>query len=329
MITEVHIQNYRSIVDQRVKLHPFTLIVGQNGAGKSNFLRCLSELAKGAIHMQHGDKEAYYQLEKHYNHTSLPQRFSLLSERNPITVFEEGNSVKPLSAFSPPGIIASRWSSFSDKPSIFQINPKLIGQPEPVVKQPQIHADGAGSVQILEGLKTGDREDLFNEIQRVFCELIPEVEKISFVPVDGGKRIQVREKHIDKPILLSELSEGTRLVLTILTILHQENAPNVIGLEDIDRGLHPRLYEQVIQLCRRITEEKGVQIIATTHNPYLVDQFKGHEEAVLIVEKTNGETTFTPLSERIAKFNDVDDEDMPLGEMWYQGLVGGVPKLAY
>ena len=69
--------------------------------------------------------------------------------------------------------------------------------------------------------------------------------------------------------------------------------------------------------------EGGPQIIATTHNPYLVDQFKGRESAVIVVEKEHGETTFTTLAEKLAH---LDPGEEPLGSLWYSGFVGGVPQ---
>ena len=50
---------------------------------------------------------------------------------------------------------------------------------------------------------------------------------------------------------------------------------------------------------RTVTREKGVQIIATAHNPYLVDEFLDHEDAVLLVEKEDGESTITSLADRL------------------------------
>lgn len=72
-----------------------------------------------------------------------------------------------------------------------------------------------------------------------------------------------------------------------------------------------------------MVEEKGIQIIATTHNPYMVDQFKDDEEAVLIVEKTGGESTITTLAERLEK--NESHEEGALGALWFGGFVGGVP----
>ncbi len=207
---------------------------------------------------------------------------------------------------------------------VYAIDPRKAGSAESLVENPEVREDGSGMVQVLDALKTGDREDLFNTIEAKLKTYIPEIEKLSFVSGSDGKRLQVREKNIDKPIPVSELSDGTRIVLTILTIIYQEHPPSIICLEEIDRGLHPRLYEQVVQLCFDLSrQEGGPQIIATTHNPYLVDQFKDHESAVIVVEKENAETTFTTLAEKLEQ---LEPGEEPLGSLWYSGFVGGVPQ---
>jgi predicted ATPase len=38
MLAEIAIQNFKSIRDQRVRLNQLNLLIGQNGAGKSNFI---------------------------------------------------------------------------------------------------------------------------------------------------------------------------------------------------------------------------------------------------------------------------------------------------
>ena len=209
---------------------------------------------------------------------------------------------------------------------VYTIDPQKAGSSEKIIEKPEVREDGSGVVQVLDALKTGDREDLFDTIEAKLKTYIPEIEKLSFIPEADGKQLQVRERNLDKPFPVSELSDGTRIVLTILTIIYQEHPPSIICLEEIDRGLHPRLYEQVIQLCFDLSrQEGGPQIIATTHNPYLVDQFKDHESAVIVVEKENAETTFTTLAE---KLEHLEPGEEPLGSLWYSGFVGGVPQPA-
>ena len=91
--------------------------------------------------------------------------------------------------------------------------------------------------------------------------------------------------------------------------------------------MHPRLFEFVAPLMRDIAERQQVNIIASTHNPYLVDCFQDDKEAVIVVEKKDGASTLSTLASRLEglDYDKVDPEDMPLGNLWFSGLVGGVP----
>ncbi|HYF34447.1 MAG TPA: ATP-binding protein [Prosthecobacter sp.] len=146
--------------------------------------------------------------------------------------------------------------------------------------------------------------------------------------MEGDKwALQVNEAGLPGPVPLSQLSEGSRLILALLTIIHQPKPPEVILLEDIDHGIHPRLYENLVRQMRVITQEHGIQIIATTHSPYLLDEFKDEPEAVVIVEKVNGESRLANMDDRLKTFLEEGEElDGPLGQAWFSGLTGGVPE---
>jgi hypothetical protein len=102
----------------------------------------------------------------------------------------------------------------------------------------------------------------------------------------------------------------------------------VLLLEDIDRGLHPRLYEQLVDFLRSLAAEGRTQILATTHDPYLIDEFKDTPEAMVIVEKKDGASTLSNLDDRLKVIYAPGEElGMPLGQVWFSGLVGGVPKM--
>ena len=212
---------------------------------------------------------------------------------------------------------------------IFNLQPMFVSAAEDVITNPKVDQMGRGTAQVLEALKNGDREDLFDQIEETLKAYVPEVEKLSLRTVEKGKKlIQVREKGLGGHVLpASELSEGTRLILCILTIIHQEKPPPVILLEDIDRGMHPRIFEQVVPLMQDIAEKHDINIIATTHNPFLVDCFEDDPEAVIIVEKKDGASTLSTLKSRMEglDYDKVDPDEMPLGNLWYSGLVGGVP----
>lgn len=300
MITNVTIRNYRSILDASVSLAPFTLLIGANGTGKSNFLRLLRDVSDGP--------DSPYT--KHVNHPSSDQLFEF-----------ENHEGKVFSIKNPsPG--SDRLPELRHV-SVFSLDPARAGACETLVEHPVVHEDGSGVVQVLDSLKTGEREDLFDKIEETLREYIPETEKLSFVPGQTVKQLQVRERHLAKPIPVSQLSDGTRLTLILLTIIFQENPPSLICIEEIDRSLHPRLFGRIVRLCLDMTDEENMpQIIATTHNPYLIDQFRDNENAVVIVEKEKGETTFITLEERLRH---LEPDEEPLGALWYSGFVGGVP----
>jgi predicted ATPase len=310
-------------------LSPFTLLVGANGTGKSNFLKLLKALSQeaDARHFENDDgltlqEHSFFLKEKHYSHLAEEQIIEVFGrvESQSIYKIKDGNSFD------------KKPEEFMDV-KVFTFNPQSSGKEEFLMGEPSIAEDGEGVVRVLDSLKTGDREDLFEKIEATLKSYIPEIEKLSFVPGNNVKSLQIREKHIPNPVLMRDLSEGTQLMLLLITLLYQENRPSLICIEDIDRGLHPRLFQRVIELCFELSSRNdGVQIIATTHNPYLVDEFKDSESAVLIVEKQNGETSFTPLSERLENLGSEEELSEALGSLgalgalWYSGFVGGVPQ---
>jgi hypothetical protein len=104
-------------------------------------------------------------------------------------------------------------------------------------------------------------------------------------------------------------------------------------LEYPDRGLHPRLLRDVQDALYRLAypenfgeSRKPVQVIATTHSPYFLDLYRDHPEEVVIAEKTEQGTQFKRLSDH--PHLDEILRDSHLGEIWYTGILGGVPAHA-
>lgn len=341
MITHVRIKNYRCFVDTEVDLQPFSLVVGANGSGKSNFLRFFPAIsgpvkadnpAMRILQLEGGgnlddDLGPFHYVsldwQRHQNHKTKPSG---------LTIEFQGKTMDAVQAKNTQDLTLSRrlpWQG--TQIPVFDIDPERVSGVEHAIPKPFVHSDGAGTAQVLDSLKNGDLEDLFDGIEENLRRYVPEVEKLSLRTVEKGrKQIQVREKGLAEPLSATELSEGTRLILCVLTILHQEKPPALILLEDVDRGMHPRLFEQVAPLMRDIAERNRINIIATSHNPYLVDCFQDHKDAVIIAEKKDGASTLTTLADKLQglDYENVDPDDMPLGALWYTGLVGGTPRKA-
>jgi predicted ATPase len=335
MIKKITIKNYKSILDTSLHLSPFTLLIGANGTGKSNFLQFLKSISDVL-----NDKSST--LPKHINHNSSEQEFIFTDEKERVLKLidqKEGNYPEPFhfnfqidnesDIMNLNELKENVWYkqhpliSTLKNVSIFSLDPENAGRQEDLVPNPVVLEDGSGVVQVLDALKTGDREDLFDKIEYTLSQFISEIEKLSFLPNKNVKQLQVREKYISSPVPVSQLSDGVKLALILITIIFQERPPSLICIEEIDRGLHPRLFGKIVELCFDMANRENMpQIIATTHNPYLVDQFKDNEDSIIISEKKEGKTLFTSLKERLINLK---PEEEPLGELWYSGYIGGVP----
>ena len=307
MLNSVQIQNYKSFLDAEAPLSPFTLVIGPNGAGKSNFLQLLSDLfqpakPQGGRVWNHG-----LATDRHLNKKNASQLVSVTSDDKQMAFRDGEQQGAPLRA------TVRKYS----------LVPSAIGKSELIQLNPEVLPNGSGAVGVLDGLKTGDREDLFDKIEHHLIRFVPSIKKLSTqVSGKGQKQLRVSEHGIAAPFPVSMLSEGTKLILLFLTIVFQERTPDIVLLEDVDRGLHPRLFQRVVEMLRAIVKEKQIQIIATTHNPYLIDEFAGEEESVLIVEKVDAQSKITSLAERI---QDGETPEEALGSLWFGGFVGGVP----
>jgi predicted ATPase len=135
-----------------------------------------------------------------------------------------------------------------------------------------------------------------------------------------------------------ELSEGTLYFLALLCIINQPNPPKLLLLEEPEKGIHPRRIREVMDFIFRLAEEKDVQIILTTHNENVLNEFTSIPEAVFVFEKdeegaTHVKNLLTDIIEPSRKRSQETgtkeiDFTSNLGENWMYGLLGGVPEEA-
>jgi predicted ATPase len=79
------------------------------------------------------------------------------------------------------------------------------------------------------------------------------------------------------------LSEGTLIALGLVTALRTQR-PRVLLLDDLDRALHPRAQRDLVAVLKAALDraENGeLQIIATTHSPFIVDAVAAEDVRVL------------------------------------------------
>lgn len=109
-------------------------------------------------------------------------------------------------------------------------------------------------------------------------------------------------------------SDGTLLVLGLLAVMMGPDNPKLILLDDLDRGLHPRAQRDLVALLRKLLDQDPeLQIVATSHSPYLLDELEP-EEVRMTTRREDGSVACSKLIEH-PDFEKWKNEMRP-GELW-------------
>ncbi len=233
----------------------------------------------------------------------------------------EAGMVPEQSPPAPPAQWLSRMQTYT-------LDATAIAQPSAVGSDP-LQPNGAYLVAILDDLKDNhfERWEMLHDEMRRW---LPEYDAIQFdKPSPGAKSIVLRTKKEAHRIPANQLSQGTLIALALLTLAYSPNPHSLIGLEEIDRGLHPRLLRHLQDALYRLSYPEScgekrppIQVIATTHSPYLLDMYRDHPEEVVLAQKAGLEVEMKRLTD-VAHFEEIMG-DSPLSEVWYSGVLGGV-----
>jgi predicted ATPase len=213
---------------------------------------------------------------------------------------------------------------------IFSLDPAAIQARVHLNPRAELAPNGAGFAAVIDRLRD-EAPERFEALNEELGRWLPEFDRVLFdTPEAGFRAIRLRTRVGGHPIPASELSHGTLLALTMLALAHLPDPPSLVGLEEPDRGIHPRLLRDVRDALYRLAYPENfgetrppVQVIATTQSPYFLDLFREHPEEIVIAEKEGLEARFVPL----AQHPHIDEilAEASLGEVWYSGVLGGVP----
>jgi predicted ATPase len=335
MIKSVQFKNYKVLRDATLPLSRFTLIVGPNGSGKSTALQAFQVVTNPSQLSYREVVTAYLEPQD----TPTPVEIILFwgeTYEGIRTVVQWapniGYSFKNLrssgSALS--GNEEQLIRAILERIRSFSFDSRAIAasvQLHPKVELEQFGGQLAGVFDRLRDQEPERFEIINEELGRWF----PEFDRILFdTPGPGQRAFLLRTRKGQHKIPATALSQGTLLALTILTLSYLQSPPSIICLEEPDHGVHPRLLRHIQEALYRLSypEDSGekrepVQVIATTHSPYFLDLYKDHPEQIVIAHKTNEGGRFERLSEQPHIMEILGDA--PLGEVWYSGVLGGVP----
>lgn len=201
------------------------------------------------------------------------------------------------------------------------LNPEdLAMASRPTTVKLQLSSSGRGLASVLAYLKLAET-DRFRRVVERLRKVVPIVRDIGFSRVEVketiARQLRVEDRIVEIPESVSSIqdvltfdfvdadkvpaalvSEGTLLALGLLTALEVlERQPRmekgsgadtlvspteVILVDDLDRALHPRAQRALIKTLRDVLDvTPDLQILATSHSPYLVDELYPSEVVVL------------------------------------------------
>jgi predicted ATPase len=179
--------------------------------------------------------------------------------------------------------------------------------------------DGSNIAPYLRGLKK-NHNNIFNEIIDAIRLVIPFFDEFELEPEEFGEKKKVnlswRQKGSDYPMQPYHFSDGSIRFICLATALLQPEPPATIIIDEPELGLHPSAISILAELVQ--SASKRTQLIVATQSPSLIDNFT--VENVIVVNRKNGESTFSRLQEK--DFN-VWLENYSVGELWTKNVITG------
>jgi predicted ATPase len=182
-----------------------------------------------------------------------------------------------------------------------------------------LRADGSNIAPYLFGLKNA-RPEIYTEITDAIRLVIPFFDDFQLEPESFGEKKKVnlswRQKGSDYPLQPYHFSDGSIRFICLATTLLQPTPPAIIIIDEPELGLHPSAISILAELIQNAA--KRIQLFIATQSPSFIDNFA--VENVIVVNRKNGESTFSRLQEK--DFN-VWLENYSVGELWTKNIISG------
>lgn len=181
--------------------------------------------------------------------------------------------------------------------------------------QERLSETGDNLPNVIQYLKEQHPERL-DQILTTLSRRVPRLEKVDAeFMADGRLLLQIKDAPFERPILARFASDGTLKMLAYLTVLYDPEPPQLVGIEEPENHLHPRLLPELAEECR--TAAAQTQLMVTTHSPFFVNGLRAEELWVLY----RNEQGYTQ-ARRAADMRGVKEfmeQGALLGDLWMEG----------
>lgn len=297
-ITSATLQNIGLFREMKIEFEPgWTLLLGNNGGGKSTILRALAlalagndESAKKAAEglLKAGEQTGKVELTLGASKltTDLVRDSGAVRYKSHQTTPVEANlllglgfpALRGMSVNDPKGYTTVKGSP----PTVADLGPLLEGGADGRLDNlKQWIVNIAGQAQANPSSRSAQMLRIFTEMVR---EMVPG-EDLEYSHVDDNFNVWM--KTLDGPVPIAAVSQGMSGILNWVGILLQrlydiypdsekpEEGLAIVFIDEIDAHLHPSWQRRLVDLTRK--HFKNVQIIASSHSPLLAGAVKQSE----------------------------------------------------
>lgn len=180
--------------------------------------------------------------------------------------------------------------------------------------QERLNPTGDNLPNVIQYLKE-QHEQRLDQILQTLSRRIPQLEKVEAeILQDNRLLLQIKDAPFERPILSKFASDGTLKMLAYLTVLHDPEPPQLIGIEEPENYLHPRLLPELAEECREAATH--TQLMVTTHSPFFVNGLRP-EELWVLYRDAKGYTKAKKASD-MRGIKDFIHEGALLGQLWME-----------
>ncbi|MFZ6844955.1 AAA family ATPase [Undibacterium sp. RuTC16W] len=354
-LSRLVLRGYKSIAECDIALGKLNVLIGANGAGKSNFIgffRLINRIldqqlqatvgtAGGPDALLHFGRKQTEELcaELYFGNNGYKFKLKPTQDNRMIfshealwwnvhgdwrprsghfeTYVEEQKNETKIYNFVVPAMRSWRLYHFHDTS-----NSALVKQVHGINDNEYLRDDARNLAAFLYRLKT-HHEANYKRIVKSIQLVAPYFGDFHLRPtVDNKEKIQLEwtEAGQDVPFTASALSDGTLRFICLATVLLQpeEFMPAAILIDEPELGLHPFAIAVLGGLMKSAADKH--QLIISTQSVELVNEFDADD--LIVVNKHDGASTFerpngAALDEWLAEYS--------LGDLWKKNLLGGRP----
>ncbi len=186
---------------------------------------------------------------------------------------------------------------------------------------PRLSQSGDNLANVLQYLEEQYPERL-GEIFGVLASRVPRLERVltDRLP-DGRLLLRLKDRPFEEPVLSRFTSDGTLKLLAYLTVLYDPDPPAVIGIEEPENQLYPKLLPILAEEAREASARS--QLLVTTHSPEFVDALRP-AELWSITRATDGFARVVRASE-VTVVREMVRAGASLGDLWSEGYLSDSP----